>query len=57
MCVFYAVCAGVPQFDSAIFTTDDDDGHVGIEDGEGDIIGVTFHGLHAALAVVVPHFE
>ena len=55
--VFYAICAAIPQFDGAVFATTDDDGQVGMEDGEGDVVGVTFHSLHATLAVVIPDFD
>ena len=55
--VLHAVCTAVPQLQSAVFAAADDNGQIGVEDGERDVVGVPLHGLHAALAQVVPHLD
>ena len=55
--VFHPVGPAVPDLDCAVLATADDDREVGVEYGEGNIVGMTLHGLHTALAEIIPHFD
>jgi len=47
----------VPDLDSTVLGSRDDDGKGRMEDGEGDVPGVRFEGLNAGLGVVVPDLD
>lgn len=55
--VFYPVSTAIPHLDGPVLTTTDDDGEIGVKDGEGNVVRVTLHGLHATLAEVVPDLD
>ena len=55
--MFYSICTTIPDLDSPIFTSADDDGKTGVEGGEWNVVCVTFHGLDTAFGEVVPYLD
>jgi len=55
--IFDSVGSAVPDLDRSILASTDDDREVGVEDGERNVVRMTLHRLHTALAEVVPHFD
>ena len=47
----------MPDADTAILRSGDDDGELGVKADDGHIVCVTLQGLHASLVLVVPHLD
>ena len=56
-CVFHSIGPAVPNLDCSILASTDDDREVWVENGERNVVGMSLHGLHTALAKIVPHFD
>src|SRR6266568_2100721 len=55
--IFDSVRSAIPDLHCSILASTNDDREGGVEAGERDIVGMTLHCLHTALAEVVPNLD